>query len=63
MDDVHARSVADCNGVSGDSLGLGMSQTDALTHIHTNTHIAKLLLTCTAHTYKHVCTVGVLVQM
>ena len=54
MDDVHAHSVADCNGVSGDSLGQGMSRTDAFTHIDTNTCIPKVLLPSI---------VGVLVQI
>ncbi len=63
MDGVHAHSVADCNGVSGDSWGLGMAQTDAFTHMHINTYIANLLFTCTAHTCKHECIAGVVVQI
>lgn len=57
MDDVHAHSAADCNGVSGGCWGQRTSQTDAFTHrTHTYPSVPPVL------TYKHECIVGVLVR-
>ncbi len=59
MDDVHALSAADCNGVSGGYWGQGTSQTDAFIHrSHTYPKISSMH---NMLVYKHTCIVGILV--
>lgn len=58
MNNVYAHSAADCNGVSGDSSGQRMSQTDVFTRKYLHTQTPSLV----HRTRIQTCIVGVLVQ-